>query len=227
MMSRGSQGMLNDSMNQGSSAMEALAARYNSAAINTELQQQGFHRNEQQLPPTGRNGEYSSDIMHLNGMKKVRTKEEQAEGRMLLGFLQELQSNHLKAAKLNTGHNFPESIDSMPPQLKSTGASTDGTSTTRESLSSSHNSKDTILKKEFDIPVKKDNAEGSSTVSSYYESVHNNEALSGSSGGSSGENDLSGDDKDDGDKDTRAAGPLRKRFRRAGSKVDDDIESQS
>lgn len=230
-LQRGPSGMLNEQGNQGNSAMEALAARYNTAALTSKLQQ--GHGQQ-----TGRNGEYPSSPgreipQTVNGSKKVRTKEEQAEGRMLLGFLQELQSNHQKAKMSSSTHSAQESVSTMP-QLQSMAASSDGTFTTRDSLNSSQNNgfgksqKDGILKRGFDISVKKEtSAEGSSTVSSYYESVLNNEALSGSSGGSSGDNESSCDDKDDADKDARA-GPLRKRFRRTASQspLQDGLDSQ-
>lgn len=238
-MQQGTTGMM--LQDQSSTAIEALAARYGNAALTKNFQRQGFppQQNPHQLPISRneqleleRNSNFQNSLAERqrelsnsmqNGMKKIRSKEEQAEGRILLGFLQELQTNHQKA-KLSSSSNM---MQGTLPQLQgSTVISSDDTLTTRDSLNSSlHNNfgkgqKDNILKRGFDISVKKENGvESSSTMSSYFETVPNNEALSGSSGGSSGENE---DDKEQGgssgddDKDMRA-GPLRKRFRRASS----------
>jgi hypothetical protein len=214
------------------SPMEALAARYNTAALSSKQQQEEMQHGQQIMQQAGSgNVETSSSSMQT---KKVRTKEEQAEGRMLLGFLQELQNNHQKAKLSSSTHSSTQESLNQVPQLQSATESSDGTLTTRGSSNSAQNNfgtsnqKDSILKRGFDISVKQgNNAGGSSTVSSFYESVPNNEALSGSSGGSSGGNESSGDDKDDPEKDTRAAGPLRKRFRRSASQsLEDDLDSQ-
>lgn len=242
-MQQGTTGMM--LQDQSNTTIEALAARYGNAALTKNFQRQGFtpQQNPHQLPISRneqleleRNSNFQNTLAERqrelsnsmqNGMKKIRSKEEQAEGRILLGFLQELQSNHQKATKLSSSSNM---MQGTLPQLQgSTVISSDDTLTTRDSLNSSlHNNfgkgqKDNILKRGFDISVKKENGvESSSTVSSYFETVPNNEALSGSSGGSSGENESTGDDKEQGgssgddDKDMRA-GPLRKRFRRASS----------
>jgi hypothetical protein len=214
------------------SPMEALAARYNTAALSSKQQQEEMQHGQQIMQQAGSgNVETSSSSMQT---KKVRTKEEQAEGRMLLGFLQELQNNHQKAKLSSSTHSSTQESLNQVPQLQSATESSDGTLTTRGSSNSAQNNfgtsnqKDSILKRGFDISVNQgNNAGGSSTVSSFYESVPNNEALSGSSGGSSGGNESSGDDKDDPEKDTRAAGPLRKRFRRSASQsLEDDLDSQ-
>ena len=90
------------------SAMEALAARYNSAASMQKRGEQGKSNQPEQRQDNKNEGNETAD----SPAKKVRSKEEQAEGQMLLGFLQELQSNH----------NNASSTKNIPPGGQSTDA---------------------------------------------------------------------------------------------------------
>lgn len=205
-------------------AMEALAARYNSASLQhrhfQHLQEFQGHQSAHQLGEGGKDGCQSRGNSHENliaesrqqsvPIEKVRTKEEQAEGRMLLGFLQELQSNHQKAAKMSTSAQFVHDSISTAPQLHSANASSDGTATTRESPTLIK--KNTLLKRGYDISVKK---ESDVSVTGFIESVPKHEGLSSS--GDSSDDNKGGSSGDDTDKDL-SAGPLRKRFRRGGEK---------
>lgn len=215
-----------------SSATKALAARYKSAA----QQQQSYQVQDDQEhhkivhAPALQKGEKGGIAKSMNGnhdSKKVRTQQEQADGRMLLGFLQELQNNHLKATMSLSNDAAQGSISSVP-QLQSTNASSDGTSC------SGHSKRDNILRKVYDISVKKDSdMETASSLSGFNSSeVPKNEALSGSSGGSSGgessDDNKGGSSGDDAERSIRT-GPPRKRFRheKSSSMVcaeDDELE---
>jgi hypothetical protein len=210
-------------------AMEALAARYNSASLQQQhLQQMHELQGRQSTHQLKEKGKDSTekDINRSRGnsheilssesqqqavlMQKVRTKEEQADGRMLLGFLQELQSNHRKAATMPTSSQFAHDSVSTVPQLQSTNASSDGTVTTRES--SAVRMKENVLKRGYDISVKK-NSDTAATGSIRSISVPKHEGLSSS--GDSSDDNKGGSSGDDTDK-ALSTGPLRKRFRHGG-----------
>jgi len=198
--------------------MEALAARYNSAALQHQhvqkMQEVQVNQSTHKMESRGAGENYSqvnsrklssASQQPAESVKKVHTQEEQAEGRMLLGFLQELQSNHQKASTQSANNSFCNA-----PQVQSTNASSDGTATTRESSIGMR--KDNILKRGFDISVKKDSdMETASSVSGFNGSVPKNEGLSCS--GDSSDDNKEGSSGDDANRDLRA-GPLRKRFRR-------------
>lgn len=200
--------------------MEALAARYNSAALQHQhlqrMQEVKVNQSTHRMEDRGGGENYSqvnSRRKHLSSasqqpmesVKKVHTKEEEAEGRMLLGFLQELQTNHQKASTPSANNSFCDAA-----HILSTNASSDGTATTRESSIGMR--KDNILKRGFDITVKKDSdMDTASSVSGFYGSVPKNEGLSCS--GDSSDDNKEGSSGDDAEKDV-SAGPLRKRFRR-------------
>jgi len=208
---------------ESSDAMNVLAARYNSVAMSSQFQQQLQQqqvRQRQQFPDRERNANYF-DMMseqkqsvkigsqQEHGKEKVRTQEEQADGRMLLGFLQELQSNHQKAAKAFSKQTTQGSVTTVP-QLQSTCASMDGTATPGGSY------KRSLLKRGFDISVKKDSdMETASSMSGFAGSAPKSDAFSGSSSGGN-ESSSSDDFKDQSgfSGDEVRAGPLRKRFRR-------------
>lgn len=212
-----------DNTNQGSSlagasAAEALAASYkNAARQHQQLKEQCQDKQERtksdhMSQQTGETGRFMKNTKTEESSKKIRTQQEQADGRMLLGFLQELQNNHLKAT-MSLSNTAQDSL-STGPMLQSTNASSDGTAT------SSDTKRCNILKKGYDISVKKySDMETASSVSGFNSSdVPKNEALSGSSGGSSAGGDSSDDNKDgssgdDVEKNIRT-GPPRKRFRR-------------
>jgi len=200
--------------------MEALAARYNSAALQHQhlqkMQEVKVNQSTHRLEDRGAGENYSqvnsrreklssASQQPTESVKKVHTKEEQAEGRMLLGFLQELQTNHQKASTRSASNSFFNAAN-----ILSTNASSDGTATTRESSIGMR--KDNILKRGFDVSVKKDSdMETASSVSGFNGSVPKNEGLSCS--GESSDDNKEGSSGDDAEKDV-SAGPLRKRFRR-------------
>lgn len=208
------------SLFSGKTAMEALAARYNSAALQHQhlqrMQEVKVNQSTHRMEDRGGGENYSqvnSRRKHLSSasqqpmesVKKVHTKEEEAEGRMLLGFLQELQTNHQKASTPSANNSFCDAA-----HILSTNASSDGTATTRESSIGMR--KDNILKRGFDITVKKDSdMDTASSVSGFNGSVPKNEGLSCS--GDSSDDNKEGSSGDDAEKDV-SAGPLRKRFRR-------------
>lgn len=196
------------------SATEALAASYKNAARQHQLMKECEEKRERKNSDhlSQKTGETGKNMNKEESSKRVRTQQEQADGRMLLGFLQELQNNHLKAT-MSLSNTAQDSL-STGPMLQSTNASSDGTAT-----SSCDSKRYNILKKGYNISVKKDSdMETASSVSGFNSSdVPKNEPLSGSSGGSSG-GDSSDDNKgglsgDDTERNVRA-GPPRKRFRR-------------
>jgi hypothetical protein len=202
----------------GASATEALAASYKSAAQQyqrlKECEEDKHERakSDYKSQQTGDTGKILKHNMNTEeSSKKVRSQQEQAEGRMLLGFLQELQNNHLKATMSLS--NTPQDSLSTGPTLQSTNASSDGTTV------SSDTKRYNNLKKGYNISVKKDSdMETASSISGFNSSdVPKNEPLSGSSGGSSGgdssDENKGGSSGDDGEKNIRT-GPPRKRFRR-------------
>lgn len=218
----------------GTSATEALAASYQSAARQHQRLQEyqgnkeGNYKGDHTSQQSGETGKFMENMIMKENSNKVRTQQEKADGRMLLGFLQELQNNHLKATMSlsNTAHDSVSTV----PRLQSTNASSDGTA------ASCHSKRQNMLKKGYDISVKKDSdMETASSVSCFNSSVvPKSEALSGSSGGSSGgdssDENKEGSSGDDAEKSIRT-GPLRKRFRRefksSAIAHDDDDEFQN
>lgn len=206
------------SSRSGASATEALAASYKSAAQQyqrlkeCEEDKQEKAKSDYKTQQTGDTGKIQKHNMNTEeSSKKVRSQQEQAEGRMLLGFLQELQNNHLKATMSLS--STPQDSLSTGPTLQSTNASSDGTTVSGDTK------RYNILKKGYNISVKKDSdMETASSISGFNSSdVPKNEPLSGSSGGSSGgdssDENKGGSSGDDGEKNIRT-GPPRKRFRR-------------
>lgn len=198
-------------------AIEALAATFNqAAAMSSQLSQKKSltEKNLEGMLSNNRNAQVDSTASVTNSSittTKGRTQEEEDAGRTLLGFMQELQSNHLKAISTDAGGSTSASHN--PSLQKNSLKARDeyDTTTTVSSSTLSSSLSDRVLKRGFDISV--ENSTGNQVSS-----VPRNEALSGSSNGegssesssSDGNQDQSGSDAE---KEVERVGPLRKRFR--------------